>query len=66
MVSEHRHPTPIVMNHVSPPHGAGYLLGAGNPAPFSTDTASHPTDGRNARPVAADLSWGWLGHGAGT
>lgn len=66
MVSEHCHPTTIVMNHVSRPHGAGYLLVAGKPPPFSTDAGSYPTDSHNARCVTADLSRGWSGHGAGT
>lgn len=51
MVSEHRHPTPIVMNHVSRPRGAAYLPVAGSPPPFGTGAASHPTDGRKARRV---------------
>lgn len=66
MVSEHCHPTPIVTHHVSRPHGAGYLLVAGNPPPFSTDAGSHPTDGRNARRLTADSSRGRSGHGDGT
>lgn len=66
MVSEHCHPTPIVINHVSRPHRVGYLLVAGNPPPFSTDAGSHPTHGRHALCVTADSSRGWLGHGAST
>lgn len=66
MVSEHGHPTPIVTNHVSRLHRAGYLLVAGNPAPLSTDGGSYPTDSRNTRCDTEDLTRGWSRHRAGT